>query len=29
MVDGEPTEEWTIRRYQVNPRLRADVFDRK
>jgi hypothetical protein len=28
-VDGEPTEEWTIRRYQVNPRLRADVFDKK
>lgn len=28
-VDGQPTEEWTISRYQINPRLRADLFDKK
>jgi hypothetical protein len=28
-VDGQPTEEWTITKYQVNPRLKADLFDRK
>lgn len=28
-VDGTPTEEWTISKYQVNPRLRGDLFDKK
>jgi hypothetical protein len=28
-ADGEPIEEWTIRRYRVNPRVNARVFDRK
>ena len=28
-VDGKPTEEWTINRYQVNPRLNAELFDKK
>lgn len=29
VVDGEPVEEWTIKKYEINPRLKADVFDRK
>lgn len=29
IVDGEPAEEWTVKKYQVNPRLKSDVFDKK
>lgn len=29
VVDGEPAEEWTVKKYQVNPPLESEVFDKK
>jgi hypothetical protein len=28
-MDGAPIEEWTVRRYRVNPQVNARVFERK
>ena len=28
-VDGEPSEEWTIEKYKVNPQLKADAWEKK
>jgi hypothetical protein len=28
-LDGEPNEEWTIEKYQVNPSIKADFWDKK
>jgi len=28
-VDGQPVEEWTVEKYLVNPKLKADLFDKK
>lgn len=28
-LDGEPNEEWTIEKYEVNPSVKADLWDRK
>lgn len=28
-LDGEPNEEWTIEKYQVNPQIKADTWEKK
>jgi hypothetical protein len=28
-LDGEPSEEWTIEKYKVNPQIKADVWEKK
>ena len=28
-LDGEPNEEWTVEKYQVNPQIKADTWEKK
>ena len=28
-LDGQPTEEWTIEKFKVNPSIKADLWNKK
>ncbi len=28
-IDGKPVMEWTIEKFEVNPKLKADLFEKK